>query len=100
MIVADWGASGQQPVTIATSGTSARRKGLAACTYIGRDMLADLIRPGCALTSLAAEGIRVEAASLTELCLTLLVREEDAQRTLRELHAALIPSNVNVVAYA
>lgn len=76
------------------------KKGLAACTYLGGDMLADLIRPGCALTSLAAEGIRVESASLTERCLTLLVREEDAQRTLRELHTALIPSPVNVASYA
>jgi aspartate kinase len=74
------------------------RKGVAACTFLGGDLLADLIRAGCALTSLAAEGIRIEAASLTQHCLTLLVGEEDAPRTLRELHAALIPLAGNVAA--
>ena len=68
------------------------RRELAACTYVGAGMLADLIRPGCALTSLAAEDISVEAISITHLGLTLIVREEDAERTLRDLHAALIPT--------
>lgn len=74
------------------------RKGVAACTYLGGDLLADPIKAGCALTSLAAEGIVVEAASLTERFLTLLVRAEDAQRTLCELHASLMPASVNYAA--
>jgi aspartate kinase len=76
------------------------KKGLAACTFLGGDMLAELIRPGCALTALAAEQIRVEAASLTERCLILLVKDGDAQRTLRALHAALIPAPADMAAYA
>jgi aspartate kinase len=76
------------------------KKGLAACTFLGGDMLAELIRPGCALTALAAEQVRVEAASLTERCLILLVKDADAQRTLRELHAALIPAPADMAAYA
>ena len=68
------------------------RKELAACTYVGAGMLRDLIRPGCALTSLAAEDVPVEAISITHLGLTLIVRDEDAERTLRDLHAALIPT--------
>jgi len=66
-------------------------RGLAACTYVGAGMLGDLIRPGCALTSLAAEDITVEAISLTQFGLTLIVGEVDAERTLRDLHAALLP---------
>jgi aspartate kinase len=68
------------------------RRELAACTYVGAEMLGDLIRPGCALTSLAAADIAVEAISITQFSLTLIVREDDAERTLRDLHAALIPT--------
>jgi aspartate kinase len=68
------------------------RRNLAACTYVGAELLGDLIRPGCALTSLAAEDIAVEAISITQFGLTLIVREDDAERTLRDLHTALLPT--------
>lgn len=73
------------------------RPGLAACACIGSGFTVDPMSPARAIASLARERIPVITEGASELGITLIVADENAERALRSLHRDLIAPVIPLV---
>ena len=76
------------------------REGLAACACIGSGFTVDPMSPARAATALARERIPVVTQGSSELGITLIVEDRDAERALRCLHRDLIAPVIPLVRHA
>lgn len=73
------------------------RRELAACACIGSGFVADPMSPARAVTALAHERISLITQGSSELGITLIVQDTDAERALRSLHRDLIAPVIPLV---
>jgi aspartokinase len=76
------------------------RRGLAACACIGSGFTAEATSPARATTALAHEHIPVITQGSSELGITLIVSDKDAEKALRCLHRDLIAPVIPLVRHA
>ncbi|HLI08931.1 MAG TPA: aspartate kinase [Ktedonobacteraceae bacterium] len=76
------------------------RPDLAACACIGSGFTVDPMSPARAMASLARERIPVITQGASELGITLIVADENAERALRSLHRDLIAPVIPLVRHA
>ena len=76
------------------------RPDLAACACIGSGFTVDPMSPARAIAALARERIPVITQGASELSITLIVADENAERALRSLHRDLIAPVIPLVRHA
>lgn len=73
------------------------RRGLTACACIGSGFTSESMSAARAVTALALERIPVISQGASELGITLIVEDKDAERALRSLHRDLIAPVIPLV---